>query len=118
MTRKWQIVMTETFESWLNDQPQTVYDAVLSSLKLLAINGPNLGRPHVDSVYDSAHSNMKELRTKSKGRQIRSFFAFDTERRAIILCSSIKHGDKQFYKKMIALADELYQIHLSDINRG
>ena len=56
--------------------------AVMEVLKSL---GPNLGRPYVDSVKESRHENMKELRVQSKGRPFRIFFAFDPLRQAVLL---------------------------------
>lgn len=37
-------------------------DELLAHAKLLAEFGPNLGRPTVDTLKGSQHSNMKELR--------------------------------------------------------
>ena len=39
---------------------------------------------------------MKELRIQEKGCPIRAFFAFDPERKAIILCAGDKSNDKTF----------------------
>lgn len=55
---------------------------------------------------------MKELRIQSKLRVFRIFFAFDPERKAILLIGGDKRGDKRFYKRMIPLADKLFDIYL------
>ena len=60
---------------------------------------------------------MKELRTQHQGRPIRSFYAFDPRRTAIILIGGDKTGDKQFYKKMIPKADKLYDEYLKEIEK-
>jgi hypothetical protein len=39
-----------------------VHDALLAVAKLLAKFGPQLGRPHVDTLNGSEYANMKELR--------------------------------------------------------
>jgi hypothetical protein len=63
----------------------------LLHLELLAERGPQFGRPLVDTVIRSRHKNMKELRPVSSGRsELRILFAFDPERRAILLVA----GDK------------------------
>lgn len=56
---------------------------------------------------------MKELRIQSKGHPLRAFFAFDPERKGVLLCAGNKVGDeKRFYKRMIPIADKEYEIHL------
>ena len=59
---------------------------------------------------------MKELRIQSKGKPLRAFFAFDSKRKAILLCAVIKsENEKRFYKIMIPLPDEEYQVHLDNL---
>ena len=54
--------------SWLAELDQDSYEQVIAALELLAEHGPHLGRPLVDTVRGSRHSNMKELRPGSSGR--------------------------------------------------
>jgi len=75
--------------------------------------GPSLGRPHVDVINDSKHKNMKELRIQNKQRLFRILFAFDPDRKAILLIGGDKRGDKRFYERMIPLADALFDEHLA-----
>ncbi len=58
---------------------------------------------------------MKELRTQSKGRPLRTFYAFDPRRLAILLIGGDKTGDDRFYDRMIPLADRLYDEHLEEL---
>ena len=74
-----------------------------------------MSRPYADTVEGSKHPNMKELRTQSKGNPLRTLFAFDPRRCAILLIGGDKTGDKRFYEKMIPLADRLYQEHLKEL---
>lgn len=85
------------------------------SVELLIAKGPNLGRPHVDIVQGSKHANMKELRTQHKGRPIRTFFAFDPRRTAILLLGGDKSTDNRFYERMIPIADRLYDEYLQEL---
>lgn len=48
-------------------------------------------------------------------RHIRSFFAFDPRRTAILLIGGDKTGDKRFYQRMIPLADRLLNDYLKEI---
>lgn len=58
---------------------------------------------------------MKELWIQEKGCPIRAFFAFDPERKAIILCAGDKSNDKTFYLRLIRIAEEEYREHLSTL---
>lgn len=57
---------------------------------------------------------MKELRVQIGGHPFRAFFAFDLERKAIVLCAGDKKSDdeKLFYKRMIKIADAEFASHL------
>jgi hypothetical protein len=57
-----------------------------------------------------AHHNMKELRPGSAGRsEVRILFAFDPERRAVLLVAGDKAGDwTRWYRRNIPVADERY----------
>jgi len=60
---------------------------------------------------------MKELRTQSVGKPLRTFFAFDPRRSAILLIGGDKTGNKRFYDRMIPIADALYDEHLDELKR-
>ena len=60
---------------------------------------------------------MKELRTMHARRHIRSFFAFDPRRTAILLIGGDKTGDKAFYDRMIRVADRLYDQYINEIRK-
>ncbi len=111
----WEVEYTDEFEIWwetLSPPGQASLDA---SIRILEQLGPQLGRPHVDAVKGSKHSNMKELRTQSQGRPLRTFFAFDPRRTAVLLMGGDKTGDKRFYERMIPLVDRLYDRHLDEL---
>ena len=91
-----------------------VQDELLAMLKVV---GPQLGRPHADTLSGSRHANMKELRFTAAGGVWRTAFAFDPERQAIVLVAGDKAGtaQKRFYKALIAKADRRYDDHLATI---
>lgn len=60
---------------------------------------------------------MKELRTIHARRHIRTFFAFDPRRCAILLIGGDKTGDKKFYEEMVRVADALYDEHLRELRK-
>jgi hypothetical protein len=111
----WLVEYTDEFGAWwetLSADEQASLDA---NVQLLERFGPQLTRPHADSIKGSKHANMKELRTQSHGRPLRTFFAFDPRRSAILLIGGDKTGDNNFYKRMIPLADRLYDQHLAEL---
>ena len=114
----WAIDTTDTFDSWFDSLDDTDRANVLASLLVLQEMGPRLARPYADTVKGSIHSNMKELRVQSKGDPIRAFFAFDPERKGIVLCAGNKTGkDKRFYEVMIPIADREFTAHLAKLNK-
>ncbi|WP_348270968.1 type II toxin-antitoxin system RelE/ParE family toxin [Methylobacterium sp. ARG-1] len=57
---------------------------------------------------------MKELRFEADDGVWRVAFAFDTERKAVLLVAGDKSGGsgKRFYKSLIKKADKRYRAHL------
>ena len=113
----WDVEFTDEFGQWWHDLDEDEQESVAASIELLAALGPSLPRPHADAVSDSRHSNMKELRTQHQGRPIRTLFAFDPRRCAVLLIGGDKTGDDRFYKRMIPEADRLYDKHLKELER-
>ena len=61
---------------------------------------------------------MKELRAKTSASELRVAFAFDPERRALLLTGGNKSGvgQKVFYAQLIDRADRLFAAHLARIS--
>ena len=113
----WDVEFTDEFELWWNELDEEEQVSIAASVRLLEELGPALPRPHVDTVSRSKHSNMKELRTQHQGRPLRTFFAFDPTRKAILLIGGDKTGDKRFYERMIPEADRLFSEHLQELQK-
>ena len=112
----WDVITTDKFDKWFGSMNDNDRANILAGMLLLEAKGPALSRPYADTVEGSRFSNMKELRVQSKGKPLRAFFAFDPERKAILLCAGNKSGnEKRFYKVMIPLADKEYQKHLDNL---
>jgi len=112
---KWEIEYTDEFERWWNTLSEAEQESIAVSVGLLEILGPNLPRPHSDSVKGSRFKNMKELRTQHAGRPYRTLYAFDPRRTAILLIGGNKTGDDGWYQKYVPLADKLYEHHLKEL---
>jgi hypothetical protein len=111
----WEVEGTREFEEWYASLDAVDQDAVNESIERLEESGPSLGRPHADRVHQSQYPNMKELRTQSKGDPLRTFFAFDPRRTAILLIGGNKTGDDRFYKRLVPQADHLYTAYLEEL---
>jgi hypothetical protein len=88
--------------------------------ELLRTAGPALKRPHADTLKGSRFVNMKELRFDADDGVWRLAYAFDPRRRAILLVAGDKSGvsSKQFYKRLIARADERFAAYLDELKRS
>ncbi len=113
----WEVEYTDEFDAWWDQLDADEQESLAASVELLRQLGPNLPRPHADTLKGSRHANMKELRTQHQGRPLRSLFAFDPRRRAILLIGGDKTGDDRFYERMIPLADDLYDVHLETLRK-
>jgi hypothetical protein len=60
---------------------------------------------------------MRELRVQSGGKPIRVFYAFDPRRNAILLIGGNKTGNKRFYETYTPIADDLYDIYISELKK-
>jgi len=111
----WIVEYTDEFKAWWDQLSEADQEAVARSVEMLQRIGPSLGRPHIDGVKNSRHSNLKELRTQRGGKPYRTLFAFDPRRRGILLIGGDKTGDGRFYRRMIPLADKLYDEYLQEL---
>lgn len=112
----WSIDFIEDFRNEFESYPKIVQAEIVALLELLAEDGPHLGRPHVDTLHGSGHSNMKELRCRGKCGAWRVAFAFTPDRRALVLAGGKKSRGKEgrFYKKLIRKADARFDEYLAD----
>jgi hypothetical protein len=113
----WEVLRAAEFDQWWNSLDADEQERLRDSIRLLSQFGPTLSRPHADTVGGSKHPNMKELRTQHRGRPLRTFFAFDPIRRAVLLIGGDKTGDKRFYDRMIPWADAIFDAHLAAMKR-
>ncbi len=111
----WDVEYTNEFEQWWDTLSISEQAAIDVAVEVLEVKGPGLGRPLVDTITGSRHSNMKELRP---GGSIRVLFAFDPRRTAILLIGGDKlHQWKVWYEEMIPVADQLFDDHLAELRK-
>ena len=58
---------------------------------------------------------MRELRSQCKGNPLRTFYAFDPRRTAILLIGGDKTGNDGFYDEMVPKADKIFDEYLKEI---
>lgn len=112
--KKWTVTFHDEFEPEFDELPVVVQDEIYARARMLETLGPALGRPQVDTLTGSKHPNMKELRFDADDGVWRVAFAFDPERKAVLLVAGDKSGtsQKRFYKGLIKKADSRFDRHL------
>lgn len=115
----WDVEFEDEFDTEFDDFTDPVKTELLARAKVLAQFGPMLGRPNVDTLNGSEYANMKELRFNADDGVWRVAFAFDPERKAILLCGGDKEGKDQnrFYKDLIRVADRRFKNHLERLKK-
>jgi hypothetical protein len=116
---EWTVEFHEEFFSEFHDWSEQVQDGLLIQTGKLKVFGPSLGRPTADRLKGSAYGNMKELRFDAEGGVWRVAFAFDPQRKAILLCGGSKTGisRNRFYELLIRTADRRYKVHLAKLDQ-
>ena len=110
----WDVEYTDEFEDWWSSLSVDEQRHIAASVELLQEHGPGLGRPAVDTITSSRHSNMKELRAGTT----RTLFAFDPRRNAILLLGGDKSGKwNDCYVTAVPHADDLYDEHLESLKK-
>jgi hypothetical protein len=118
----WEVLLSDEVRDWLEKlvtDDEGTARLVRAAIRILADDGPALGRPLVDTIKGSKIKNLKELRPGSSGRtEIRILFVFDPSRRAVLLVAGDKSTDwKGWYKTAIEHAETLYDQHLKAIKQ-
>jgi len=111
----WRIELSVAVERWLlEDLDDRGREQMVPCIDALEEHGPALGEPLVKRIRASKHHNMKELR--SVGGNLRVLFAFDPERKAILLLGGDKTNDwTGWYRRNVPKAEKLYDKHLKRI---
>ena len=110
----WTVEFHPAFEAEFDALSRQARTAIAAKARLLEEFGPQLGRPHADTLEGSKHANMKELRCNADDGVWRVAFAFDPDRKAVLLAGGDKSGgsERRFYRQLIAKAEERFDAHL------
>ena len=91
----WHVEFDDRFDREFGLFAEAVQDAILEMAGLLALLGAALKRPHADSLSGARHANMKELRCRAADGVWRIAFAFDPDRKAVLLVAGDKSGGSE-----------------------
>lgn len=111
MTGPWEILETTEYATWFGSLTEKQQVAVRNRVEALAMGGPSLGRPYVDSLRGSRFKGLKELRVASNGH-LRILFIFDPARRCLLILGGDKSRDNRWndwYRTAIAEAEQIYE---------
>ena len=113
----WTVEFHPAFEAEFDALSRQTKTAIAAKARLLEEFGPQLGRPHADSLEGSKHANMKELRCNADDGVWRVAFAFDPGRKAVLLVGGDKSGgsERRFYRQLVAKAEERFDDHLRHV---
>jgi hypothetical protein len=112
----WDVEYTDEFEAWWLTLSEKEQKSVAVSVGLLERLGPNLPFPYSSAVHGSRYGHMRELRSRFEGRPLRTLYAFDPRRTAILLIGGEKTGADRWYEVFVPLADKLYEEHLCELD--
>jgi hypothetical protein len=112
-----EVMMTDEFEDWYKSLSEAEQDKVATSVKQLEERGVTLGHP-ATSAINGASFAMRELRTQVKGDPLRTFYAFDPSRQAVLLIGGDKTGDDRFYERMVPTAEKLWNAYLEETGQN
>jgi len=105
----WEVMLLDPVAEWITTLSEAERDALEARIDLLALAGPSLGRPVIDTLTGSSLANLKEIRSGS----VRVLFAFDHEQRAVLLVGGDKRGQwNRWYPGAIRQAE------LADLRRA
>lgn len=113
----WELQLTPEAENWMRGLSERERSHLRTAFEALEARGPALPRPLADRVKESRYHHMKELRPPRGNNRV--LFAFDPNRRAVILLGGDKTGQwNKWYRTNIPRADRLYEGHLRGIGKA
>lgn len=111
---QWVVEFADEFEPEFDGLPVAVQNELLAQSKVIEQFELRAKRPRVDTLNGSKYANMKELRFDADGGVWRVAFAFDPQRKVVLLVAGDKSGgsEARFHRRLIAVADERFDAHI------
>lgn len=109
----WEVETTREYDAWFLEQTDDSQASIQMKVEFLKLYGPNLSRPHADTLKGSTLKNLKELRAQTEQHVFRVAFCFDETRKALVLIGGDKKGknEKLFYRNLLRQAEKIYAMY-------
>ena len=108
-----EVIVTDELIAWYESLTEAEQDRVAFSVGLLEERGVTLPHPYSSSIKGASFA-LRELRTQADGDSLRTLYAFDPSRQAVLLIGGDKTGDDRFYERMIPLAEKIWSDYLEE----
>lgn len=113
------VLIADEFDPEVQTLPKAVQDGLFAMVRVLQQFGPQLGRPHGDTLKNSKHANMKKLRFDAANGVWRVAFRLrcETFRRSTRRWRQVRRQPETFYRELIRNADQRFDAHLERIRK-
>ncbi len=108
-----EVVVSGEFKGWYEELSLEEQESVFRVVTLLEGRGVSLGYPYSSAIEGSRHG-LRELRIQHQGRPYRVLYAFDPERRAVLLLGGDKTGQDRFYEEYLPRAEAIWERYLAE----
>ena len=108
-----EVLVTDEFRTWYESLSEAEQDRVAFSIGLLEERGVTLPYPYSSAIHGASVA-LRELRTQAEGDPLRTLYAFDPSRQAVLLIGGDKTGDDRFYERMIPIAEKIWSNYLEE----
>jgi hypothetical protein len=108
-----EVSVTDEFVAWYKGLSEAEQDRVAFTVGLLEERGVALPYPYSSSIKGASFA-LRELRTQAEGDPLRTLYAFDPSRQAVLLIGGDKTGDDRFYERMIPIAERIWNEYLEE----
>jgi hypothetical protein len=108
-----EVFVTNEFVTWYECLSETEQDRVAVTIGLLEERGVTLPHPYSFAIKGASFA-LRELRTQAEGDPLRTLYAFDPSRQAVLLIGGDKTGDDRFYERMIPIAERIWNEYLAE----
>jgi hypothetical protein len=104
-----EVVVTEEFAAWFDAADAATSTVAARLIDRLEEQGVALGAPYSSAIKGSRYA-LRELR--GQGKPIRILYTFDPKRQAVVLIAGDKTGDDRFYKRLVPIAERIWEAYL------
>ena len=111
------MVATPEWVAWWSGLPERQQDEVAAVVGLLRNRGPALLFPYSSGIRGSRLGHLRELRIQAKGVPLRTLYAFDPRRVAVLLVGGDKSGGRRWYARSLAQAEHLSEEHVARLRQ-